>query len=68
MIFPAWFETILQVAFLAAAFCSVAAAAALALKRRRMNRLKFTLIRNGTPPSTTIGLTYFPELRGMRKV
>jgi hypothetical protein len=39
MIFPAWFETILQVAFLAAAFCSVAAAAALALKRRRMNRL-----------------------------
>src|SRR4051812_48121754 len=39
MIFPAWFEVLVQVAFLAAAFCSVAAAAALALDRRRMNRL-----------------------------
>jgi hypothetical protein len=39
MLFPAWFEMILQVAFLAAAFCCVDAAAALALKRRRTNRL-----------------------------
>jgi hypothetical protein len=39
MISPAWVEKLVQVAFLAAPFCSVAAAAALALKRRRMNRL-----------------------------
>jgi hypothetical protein len=38
MIFPAWFEMILQVAFLAAAFCCIAAAAALTRKRLGMNR------------------------------